>query len=120
MDTTQLSFLPNAPMVVADHDIANRVSIRTPNESVVKDISVLLAGFTTITDQFIAENQRLDQTFQSENYPLDGYALLFEFLLKDRNKIGMCISQTADTLTDKEQPYICFGLSFDDQQTPSL
>ena len=60
MDTIQLSFLPAAPTVVADHDIANRVRIHSPNEQVVKEISVLLAGFTYITDEFIEENQRLD------------------------------------------------------------
>ena len=56
MDTTQLSFLPAAPTVIADHDIANRVRIHSPNEQVVKEISVLLAGFTSITDEFIEEN----------------------------------------------------------------
>ena len=45
--------VPEAPLVILDYDIRHRVSIRSPNEAIVKDITVLLAGFTPITNDFL-------------------------------------------------------------------
>jgi hypothetical protein len=48
--------VPEAPLVFLDYDITHRVSIPSPDETIVKDITVLLAGFTPITDDFLEQN----------------------------------------------------------------
>lgn len=55
--TTPDLILPQAPLVFTDYDITHRVSVRSPDTTVMKDITVLLAGFTPLTESFIHENE---------------------------------------------------------------
>jgi hypothetical protein len=98
MSSTPDLILPTAPLVFSDYDITHRVEVVSPDTSIVKDITVLLAGFTPLTDEFWVVNEDAwvaageDNWPSKEDYPLDGYTLIVDFKLADQNGIGMCLS----------------------------
>jgi len=51
--TTFSLILPAVPEVTSATDIANYISIASPDVNCVTDIEVVLASFPTITDNFV-------------------------------------------------------------------
>lgn len=111
--------LPNIPVCFTNYDISHQTSVNSPNDSIITDITVGLAGFPKLSDQFKIQNlaaweaQGFTDWPDSNNYPIDGYTLLVQMLLLDKHSVTVCISETSDTYVDTSSPYLCFGVSYD-------
>ncbi len=81
-----------------------------------------LAGFPLIINKFVKENKAAwgGNWANQANYPLDGYALIVELYLKDKNSVGVCVSKTSDLIVDSSKDYTCFSVAYDSSQLQPL
>lgn len=57
--TLDLSLLlPQSPSITSAYDISNLSSVTSPDENCVQNIKIVLAGFTSITDDFMSRNKQ--------------------------------------------------------------
>jgi hypothetical protein len=92
--TTAL-ILPQVPELTS-FDVANLREITTPDVNCVKDVKVVLAGFDSITDDFMVRNKKAwsdkGESWPTEaDYKLDGMTLYVEMMLSDTNAVAVCI-----------------------------
>ena len=119
--------LPAVPALSVEFDWKHRNEIVSPDETIIKNITVGLAGFTQNIENFVSANENAwaeaGKGFWANrgDYPQDGYALVVEFDLLDQSAVGLCVSETADVITDNfvtDLNFNCLGVKYDNSAEP--
>ena len=119
MTTTLI--LPQVPDL-SSFDLTNLRDITSPDANCVKDMKVVLAGFDSITDDFMVRNQKVwkdkGESWPTEaDYKLDGMTLYVEMMVSDTNAVAVCIQKG---VVGSEADYTCFGLSYSGAENPKV